>query len=295
MLEKTSVDGLILIDKAEGITSYDVIRKIKKILKDLNIKTKIGHAGTLDPFATGLLVVLLGRYTRLSDYIMDASKIYSGVVDIGNATDTGDLTGNVIESKDVSVEDVDNLITNSKDYIGDFMQTPPQYSALKHKGKPLYEYARKGEFVHKDPRPIKVTSFEMKKEDDQVTFKTEVSKGTYVRTLVEDYCKEYGIPANLKTLRRESSGSLNLEKAIGIDELNANNFYQSILKIDDIKTSYEKIDLDIDSVDKLFNGIRIESSLEDQGPLLLSNEGKVFALGEIREGLIRTICFLGDK
>lgn len=295
MLEKTSVDGLILIDKAEGITSYDVIRKIKKILKDLNIKTKIGHAGTLDPFATGLLVVLLGRYTRLSDYIMDASKIYSGVVDIGNATDSGDLTGNVIESKDVSVEDVDNLITNSKDYIGDFMQTPPQYSALKHKGKPLYEYARKGEFIHKDPRPIKVTSFEMKKEDDQVTFKTEVSKGTYVRTLVEDYCKEYGIPANLKTLRRESSGSLNLEKAIGIDELNADNFYQSILKIDDIKTSYKKIDLDRDSVDKLYNGIRIESSLEDQGPLLLSNEGKVFALGEIREGLIRTICFLGDK
>lgn len=295
MLEKTSVDGLILIDKAEGITSYDVIRKIKKILKDLNIKTKIGHAGTLDPFATGLLVVLLGRYTRLSDYIMDASKIYSGVVDIGNATDTGDLTGNVIESKDVSVEDVDNLVTNSRNYIGDFMQTPPQYSALKHKGKPLYEYARKGEFVHKDPRPIKVTSFEMKKEDDQVTFKTEVSKGTYVRTLVEDYCKEYGIPANLKTLRRESSGSLNLEKAIGIDELNADNFYQSILKIDDIKTSYKKIDLDRDSVDKLYNGIRIESSLEDQGPLLLSNEGKVFALGEIREGLIRTICFLGDK
>ncbi|WP_099950787.1 tRNA pseudouridine(55) synthase TruB [Ezakiella peruensis] len=295
MLEKTSVDGLILIDKAEGITSYDVIRKIKKILKDLNIKTKIGHAGTLDPFATGLLVVLLGRYTRLSDYIMDASKVYSGIVDIGNATDTGDLTGNVIESKDVSVEDVDNLIINSKDYIGDFMQTPPQYSALKHKGKPLYEYARKGEFVHKDPRPIKVTSFEMKKEDDQVTFKTEVSKGTYVRTLVEDYCKEYGIPANLKSLRRESSGSLNLEKAIGIDELNADNFYQSILKIDDIKTSYEKIDLDRDSVDKLYNGIRIESSLEDQGPLLLSNEGKVFALGEIREGLIRTICFLGDK
>lgn len=295
MLEKTSVDGLILIDKAEGITSYDVIRKIKKILKDLNIKTKIGHAGTLDPFATGLLVVLLGRYTRLSDYIMDASKIYSGVVDIGNATDTGDLTGNVIESKDVSVEDVDNLINNSKDYIGDFMQTPPQYSALKHKGKPLYEYARKGEYVHKDPRPIKVTSFEMKKEDDQVTFKTEVSKGTYVRTLVEDYCKEYGIPANLKTLRRESSGSLNLEKAIGIDELNADNFYQSILKIDDIKTSYKKIDLDRDSVDKLYNGIRIESSLEDQGPLLLSNEGKVFALGEIRESLIRTICFIGDK
>lgn len=295
MLEKRSVDGLILIDKAEGITSYDVIRKIKLILKDLNIKTKIGHAGTLDPFATGLLVVLLGRYTRLSDYIMDASKVYSGIVDIGNATDTGDLTGNVIESKDVSVEDVDNLITNSKDYIGDFMQTPPQYSALKHKGKPLYEYARKGEFVHKDPRPIKVTSFEMKKEDDQVTFKTEVSKGTYVRTLVEDYCKEYGIPANLKTLRRESSGSLNLEKAIGIDELNAGNFYQSILKIDDIKTLYKKMDLDINSVDKLYNGIRIESYLEDQGPLLLSNEEKVFALGEIREGLIRTICFLGDK
>ncbi|MFR1324134.1 MAG: pseudouridine synthase, partial [Ezakiella massiliensis] len=113
MLEKTSVDGLILIDKAEGITSYDVIRKIKKILKELNIKTKIGHAGTLDPFATGLLVVLLGRYTRLSDYIMDASKVYSGIVDIGNATDTGDLTGEVIESKTVTEDEVNNLIVNS--------------------------------------------------------------------------------------------------------------------------------------------------------------------------------------
>lgn len=295
MLEKTSVDGLILIDKAEGITSYDVIRKIKKILKELNIKTKIGHAGTLDPFATGLLVVLLGRYTRLSDYIMDASKVYSGIVDIGNATDTGDLTGKVIESKTVPEDEVNNLIVNSINYIGNFMQTPPQYSALKHNGKPLYEYARKGEYVHKDPRPIKVTSFEMKRENGQVTFRTEVSKGTYVRTLVEDYCKEYGVPANLKTLRRESSGSLNLEKAIGIDELNPDNFYQSILKIDDIKTSYERMDLDKDSVDKLFNGIRIESSLEDQGPLLLSSVGKVFALGEIKEGLIRTICFLGDK
>lgn len=295
MLEKTSVDGLILIDKAEGITSYDVIRKIKKILKELNIKTKIGHAGTLDPFATGLLVVLLGRYTRLSDYIMDASKVYSGIVDIGNATDTGDLTGEVIESKTVTEDEVNNLIVNSINYIGNFMQTPPQYSALKHNGKPLYEYARKGEYVHKDPRPIKVTSFEMKRENCQVTFRTEVSKGTYVRTLVEDYCKEYEVPANLKTLRRESSGSLNLEKAIGIDELNPDNFYQSILKIDDIKTSYKRMDLDKDSVDKLFNGIRIESSLEDQGPLLLSSVGKVFALGEIKEGLIRTICFLGDK
>ena len=226
---------------------------------------------------------------------MDASKVYSGIVDIGNATDTGDLTGKVIESKTVPEDEVNNLIVNSINYIGDFMQTPPQYSALKHNGKPLYEYARKGEYVHKDPRPIKVTSFEMKRENGQVTFRSEVSKGTYVRTLVEDYCKEYGVPANLTTLRRESSGSLNLEKAIGIDELNPDNFYQSILKIDDIKTSYKRMDLDKDSVDKLFNGIRIESSLEDQGPLLLSSQGKVFALGEIKEGLIRTICFLGDK
>ena len=295
MLEKTSVDGLILIDKAEGITSYDVIRKIKLILKELNIKTKIGHAGTLDPFATGLLVVLLGKYTRLSDYIMDAPKIYSGIVDLGKSTDTGDLTGNIINSIPVSEEDINKLIINSKDYVGDFMQTPPQYSALKHKGKPLYEYARKGEFVHKDPRPIRVDSFEMDRADGQVTFRAEVSKGTYVRTLVEDYCKTYGIPSNLKALRRESSGSLNIEKAIGIDGLNAENFYDSILKIDDIDISYKKIDLDNDSVDKLYNGIRIESSMEDQGPLLLLREGKVFALGEVREGLIRTICFLGDK
>lgn len=295
MLNQTETNGFILIDKPEGITSYDVIRKIKKILRELNIKTKIGHAGTLDPFATGLLVIMLGRYTRLSDYIMDAFKTYSGSIDIGNKTDTADYTGEIIETKEVDEIIINKIISESKDYIGEFMQTPPQYSALKHNGKPLYEYARKGEFVEKAPRKIIVKNFEIYKDKDEIKFITTVSKGTYVRTLIEDYCEKFSLPANLKSLRRISSGDLNVKDAINIDEINIDNFFEKIILIDDIKVNIDVITLNDDDTEKLYNGIRINTNSKDVGTILLKNNDKIFALGKIEDGLIKTICFLGER
>lgn len=295
MLNQIETNGFILIDKPEGITSYDVIRKIKKILRELGIKTKIGHAGTLDPFATGLLVIMLGKYTRLSDYIMDGFKTYSGTIDIGNRTDTGDYTGEIIESKDIDGDTIDKMIAESTNFVGDFMQIPPQYSALKHNGKPLYEYARKGEFVEKPPREITVRGFNVFKEEAQIKFVTTVSKGTYVRTLIEDYCAKFGILANLKSLRRESSGGITVEDAIDIDDLNVNNFYDKIILLDNMEHDFEAISVDDEGKEKLYNGIRIPTELSDKNPILLQNGEKTFALGKIEDNLIKTICFLGER
>ena len=295
MSKTTEINGFILVDKKEDITSYDVIRKIKKILRELNIKTKIGHAGTLDPFATGLLVIMLGKYTRLSDYVMDAFKVYSGTIDVGVKTDTLDHTGNILKSEKVDEETILKIIDESNLFTGEFMQTPPQYSALKHNGKPLYEYARQGEFVYKESRKIFVKDFEVYKEDDAIKFRTTVSKGTYVRTLIEDYFEKYNSLASLRTLRRESSGAINVNDAIEIDDLNEDNFFDNIILIDDFKNNFDYVELNDDEKSKLYNGIRIETDIADCETLLLKDNGTSFALGKVEDGLIKTICFLGER
>lgn len=287
----SNLDGILLVNKKKGMTSYDVIRKIKFAFKEMDIKTKIGHSGTLDPFAEGLLIVLLGKYTRMSDYLMDLEKTYSGTFIQGVGTDTLDLDGEVIETTKTLEPSV--ILSNISNFIGEQMQVPPFYSALKHNGKKLYEYARKGENITKPPRKIFVYDLSIKKESSEsFSFVTRVSKGTYVRKLIYDYTMSLGVASYLTSLKREKMGEFSLEDARVIEEITPENIEKNLMTIDDINLPYERITLSEREREKLSNGIRIDAKREDIDVALLESEGTVFAFGGVKDGQIYTRFFI---
>lgn len=287
----SKLDGILLVNKKKGMTSYDVIRKIKLAFKEMDIKTKIGHSGTLDPFAEGLLVILLGKYTRMSDYLMDLEKTYSGTFVQGVGTDTLDLDGEIIErTKTLSPE---IILSNISNFIGEQMQVPPFYSALKHNGKKLYEYARKGENITKPPRKIFVYSLYISKESsDSFSFVTRVSKGTYVRKLIYDYTMSLGVASYLTTLKREKMGEFSLEDARVIEEITPENIEKNLMTIKDINLPYERIVLSVDEREKLSNGIRIKTEHDETDVVLIEAENTVFAFGGVKDGQIYTRFFI---
>lgn len=287
----SNLDGILLVNKKKGMTSYDVIRKIKFAFKEMDIKTKIGHSGTLDPFAEGLLIVLLGKYTRMSDYLMDLEKTYSGTFIQGVGTDTLDLDGEVIETTKTLEPSV--ILSNISNFIGEQMQVPPFYSALKHNGKKLYEYARKGENITKPPRKIFVYDLSIKKESSEsFSFVTRVSKGTYVRKLIYDYTMSLGVASYLTSLKREKMGEFSLEDARVFEEITPENIEKNLMTIDDINLPYVRITLSEREREKLSNGIRVDTEREDIDVALLESEGTVFAFGGVKDGQIYTRFFI---
>lgn len=209
-------DGILLVDKPTDWTSHDVVAKIRNYFKF----NKVGHGGTLDPLATGLLVLLIGKGTKLSERIMGGDKVYEGVIHLGITTNTQDADGEILEKKDASHitrEQVEGVIQN---YLGDIEQIPPMVSAIKKDGVPLYKMARKGEEIEREPRKIHVFSFELLAfENPLVTFRVKSTKGTYVRTLAHDIGQDLGVGGSLDALRRTASGPLNVDQAFTMDEI----------------------------------------------------------------------------
>ena len=204
-------DGFLLIDKPSGPTSYDMIRWIKRAVKD----TKIGHAGTLDPLATGLLVVLLGKATKRQSDVMGRDKIYRCGVRFGVRTDSGDITGHVLETSDRPLPDAERAVRLASAFVGDMEQTPPMYSALKKDGVPLYKLARKGQTVEREKRKVTIRWMEpIRAAGAEMEFRAKCSSGTYVRSLVEDMGARAGVGATMTSLVRESIGPLSLLNAI---------------------------------------------------------------------------------
>ena len=208
-----SYDGIILIDKGEGETSFEVVKNVRRILK---IK-KAGHAGTLDPFATGLLVVLLNQGTKLSPYIMSGEKKYRATIRLGIETETGDPTGCVTRTMSVPELQREYIKEKSQGFIGEIEQVPPIFSAVRHKGKRAYELARKGIKIDLEKRRVKIRCLEIISVDlPDVTIEVQCSSGTYMRSLAVDLGKQIGPGAHLKTLRRISSGSFTAEDAFNV-------------------------------------------------------------------------------
>jgi tRNA pseudouridine55 synthase len=209
-------DGVLLIDKPAEHTSHDVVARLRGILR----MKRIGHAGTLDPMATGLLVILVGKATRLSQYLMSVDKEYTGTITLGQVTDTQDAEGEVLETRPVPVLSEVDIRTALNGFLGDQYQTPPMYSAIKIAGKPLYKSARAGEEVVREPRFIRVVNYELNRwESPQLDFRVQCTKGTYVRTLAHDLGQRLGCGAHLSALRRISSGKLNVAQAVTLEQL----------------------------------------------------------------------------
>jgi tRNA pseudouridine55 synthase len=222
------MDGILVIDKPENYTSHDVVARLRRILKT----KRIGHTGTLDPFATGVLVMLVGKATRLAQFLDKDAKEYEAIVRFGFETDTGDRTGERritnYELRDFSVEEIETVLT---DFLGEIEQTPPMYSAKKIGGVKLYEMARKGVEVERKTVKVsiyelRVTNRELRKSIDESGIKTQdltikvlCSAGTYIRTLAEDIGRRLNVGAHLAELRRTKAGKFDLSKAVTIEEL----------------------------------------------------------------------------
>jgi tRNA pseudouridine55 synthase len=216
MSSATTPDGVLLVDKAEGMTSHDVVALVRR---KLDIK-KIGHCGTLDPIATGLLLLTIGRGTKIQDLLMSEDKTYSGTLTLGASTSTQDREGEVIETRPVPALSDEQIRAAFDQFRGDFYQTPPMVSAKKQGGIPLYKLAREGKTVEREPRLIHVYSYSI---DGialpDIDFTVRCSKGFYVRTYVHDIGGLLGCGAHLKNLRRTKSGRFTLDSAISVSEL----------------------------------------------------------------------------
>lgn len=221
---RNQINGVLLLDKPIGLSSNQAIQRVKRILN----AEKVGHTGTLDPLATGLLPVCLGEATKFASYLLDGDKEYIAIAQLGVVTDSGDSEGNIVATNavDCSLEQIQRGLIQ---FIGEISQTPPMYSALKHNGRPLYEYAREGIEIERKIRQVIIHELELidyNSELHQLSFRAKVSKGTYIRTLAEDIGNYLGCGASLIALRRTKTNQFIIDDAVTIDkieELNQNN------------------------------------------------------------------------
>ena len=252
------MNGILLINKEKGITSHFAISRVKRIIK---VK-KIGHAGTLDPLATGLLVVMVNSATKLSNYLMEATKEYIAEIFIGRSTDTLDSEGTILEEKKVKENiEVDSVLES---FLGKSKQIPPMYSAIKQDGKKLYELARSGIEVERKERDIEIFDInrisEVINEDGFIkfSFKVTCSKGTYIRTLCEDIGKVLGYPAHMSNLVRTKIGSLSIEDAYTVEDIEEGNY--KYIEMTDALRNYNIIEVDERLYNLIINGVGIPIS-----------------------------------
>jgi tRNA pseudouridine55 synthase len=216
MKSVSSCDGLLLVDKAAAMTSHDVVALVRKRL----YPAKVGHCGTLDPFATGLLLVVVGRATKIQDLLMSEDKEYEGTLRLGETTDTQDADGEILETKLCDGVTLAQIEAAFQKYHGDFYQMPPMVSAIKQDGVPLYKLARQGKTVEREPRFVHVYAHEIKAiRVPEIDFRVICSKGFYVRTYAHDIGAELGCGGHLSALRRTKSGRFTLEGAITVEEV----------------------------------------------------------------------------
>jgi tRNA pseudouridine55 synthase len=214
MQEFSALDGAILIDKPAGPTSHDVVDAIRRRFQ---IK-KVGHCGTLDPNATGLLIIVLGRGTKLSEKLMGDDKAYEGTIKFGETTDSYDCDGELTGSLPVMPMTLDPLNEEAATFVGDLMQIPPMVSAIKIKGVPLYKMARKGIEIEREPRLVHIYNFRFTSYEPPFgTFKIACTKGTYVRSIAHDLGQKLGCGAHLASLRRNVSGKFDVADAMPLD------------------------------------------------------------------------------
>ena len=209
-------EGILLVDKPQGITSHDVVDRVRRIYR----MKKVGHAGTLDPMATGLMIILVGKATKVSQYMMSMDKEYTGTMKLGEETDSQDADGEVVVTKEVPELSKEQVSAEMKTFLGDQYQTPPMFSAKKVNGQPLYKLARKGKTIAREPRVINISKFEMTDfRLPEISFLVGCSKGAYIRTIAHDLGQKLGCGAHLNVLRRTAIGKFRIEKADTLEVL----------------------------------------------------------------------------
>ena len=247
------MNGVINIIKNTGMTSFDVVARVRKITKE----KKVGHTGTLDPEASGVLPICLGKATKIIDYMMENEKAYRVSFKLGIVTDTYDLEGKIIREKDASNVGKEEIIRVISNFIGNIKQVPPMYSALKQNGVKLYELARKGIEVKREARDITIYKIENIDIQDEICMDVYCSKGTYIRSLCFDIGEELGVGATMTKLCRIKNGNVTLEDGLNIDDLNEENVKQRIISIEEALCRFDKIVVNNKFTKLLVNGVRV--------------------------------------
>jgi tRNA pseudouridine55 synthase len=271
-------DGLVVVDKAAGWTSHDVVAKLRGILHT----KKVGHSGTLDPDATGVLLIGVGRVTRLLRFLTVLPKTYTGEVVLGVSTSTLDASGDVVATHDMRVT-LDEVRAAAATLTGDIMQVPPMVSAIQIDGKRLHELARKGIEVEREPRPVTVHRFDVEATDDPLVYRVEVecSSGTYVRSLAADLGVALGGGGHLRHLRRTAIGSFTLAEARPIETVNDDAVLAPVVALRD----YPSITADAAAVANGKVLARAELGVEGDGPwAVVDAEGRLLAMYESHRG-----------
>ena len=259
---KSIVSGVLLIDKPQGMTSQQVVSKVKYLLKsDVHDSKKAGHTGTLDPMATGLLPICLGEATKFSHYQLDAVKSYQAIIKLGEQTDTGDAEGEIIATSPVPHVTQAMLQSVTEQFLGEIMQVPPMYSALKKDGKKLYELAREGIEVERAARPLTIYQLSLTPlSDQQLQLTVTCSKGTYVRVLAEDIAKALGTVGHLTALRRIQTGDFEIANAITLADFAALDVaarFDKLLAVDACVHSLPSLVLDDNQSKRIRQGQRL--------------------------------------
>ena len=295
------MDGIILINKPKGCTSHDIVNKIKHILNE-----KVGHTGTLDPNATGLLPILVGKGTKISQYLINHDKEYKVELKLGIKTDTADSEGRVLEEKEVqeNILENENVQNTLQSFVGKQKQIPPMYSAIKVNGKKLYEYARKDIKLELEPRDIEIyeiTLLDIDKIENIVKFTVKCSKGTYIRSLCEDIAAKLGTIGYMKELNRLQVGIFKIEDSIKIEELEENknnpNFLQEhIISIENAfiqifgRDNY--IVLDEKKLELLYNGVKLKNNKENGLYRIYDEQKNFIGIAKLEAGYLKREIWL---
>ena len=286
------MNGIIIVNKPKGCTSHDIVYKIKKMFNE-----KVGHTGTLDPMAEGILPILIGKGTLLSKYLINHDKKYIVKLQLGIKTDTADSEGKMIEEHQVDAEllNAENIIKNLKSFIGKQEQIPPIYSAIKVNGKKLYEYARKGQEVELKPRQIEIYDIKLIRysvEEKQIEFEVFCGKGTYIRSLCEDIAKKFDTVGYMKELKRTQVGNFKIEDSITIEELekNINNeevVESKIISIEKLFDEKNLIRLDDRKIQLFLDGVKLTQKYNDDIYKIYNINNEFIGIGIIENHLLK--------
>ena len=272
------IDGVFLLDKPQGMSSNDIMQKVKRLFQ----ANKAGHTGALDPLATGMLPICLGEATKFSQFLLDADKRYVATAKLGERTDTSDAEGQVVETRPVNVE-TSQILTALEQFRGDILQVPTMFSALKHNGKPLYEYARAGITVEREARPITIFGINfIEYQAPSLTLEVHCSKGTYIRTLVDDLGEVLGCGAHVTVLRRTAVADYPTEKMMTWDALQAlaeqGDLDQHLLPIDTAVSKLPALKLNAEQSKGIGFGQRVKFANEAKlrGQVRLFSDKNIF-------------------
>ena len=265
------MNGILIVNKPLDFTSRDVVNKVGGILKT----KKIGHTGTLDPIATGVLVLCVGNTTKLCEVLTSEYKEYIATIKLGFKTDTLDITGNTLETKEYNVNEKQiKEVLNS--FLGKSTQTTPIYSAVKVNGKKLYEYAREGKEIELPKREINITNIELLSyKNDEIVFKTTVSKGTYIRALIDDICKKLNTVGTMSSLIRTKQGIFNIEESFTITDIEKANY--KLISLEEALKTFEQITINDNLYNAVKNGAIINKIFKDDKACLIYNN-KIVAI-----------------